>query len=382
MATTYRSLNIIKFADQELHFKLFPVQRVLLKMLYGLPLDNESEFVVHCNGWGQPASFLTEEDYAKLLFEQGRTNYKEGNTGPFQELVLPAGRRGGKTQLSAIILDYEIYKTLGHDCPQKYYGMPPSNTIQFLSLATDKDQAGLLYRETNGLSSESLILRDALANNTQSYARFQTNHDIATSSRFRYDPTSAKATLKLTFKSCIAKDQRGASNLIVVLDEAAHFANNGQASLEAIYHVVCPSVFTFTPKDPNTLAPSGLCEGKILVISSPLQKQGLFYQLFNEGMTGKSKNNRLCVQLPTWELNPSIPLSELQNERDRDPIGFYTEYGAEFYPIEKFPYNVEGEALVNGELKTNVVFRVLGEEGIVVQKNPRGGWIVTTGNVA
>ena len=109
MATTYRSLNIIKFADQELHFKLFPVQRVLLKMLYGLPLDNESEFVVHCNGWGQPASFLTEEDYAKLLFEQGRTNYKEGNTGPFQELVLPAGRRGGKTQLSAIILDYEIY---------------------------------------------------------------------------------------------------------------------------------------------------------------------------------------------------------------------------------------------------------------------------------
>lgn len=380
MATSSRSLNIIEFAVQELHFTPTPVQRVLLKMFYGLPLDNtRCDLQIKVSGWQNGGHALTEAEYAKYLFEQGRANYKEGNTGPFQELVLVAGRRGGKTQISALILNYEAYKLLGHECPQAYYGLSASNTIQLVSVSTNGDQARLLFQDVAYLAQKSKWIQGHFANSSKSFARFQTDHDIAKYGRYADDPT-ARATINLGFRSCLFKSACGAANLVVVMDEVAHFLNNGQTSPEMIYQALTPSLSVFTPKD-SSGAPIGPNEGKTVMISSPLGKEGFFYESFITGRAQTAGGKKLCLQIPSWDLNPTIPLEYLQKEHDKDPLGFFTEYGAEFYP-ERIPYNVEGEALVNGELKTNVVFRALGEDGVVVQKNPRGGWIVTTGNVA
>lgn len=62
-------------------------------------------------------------------------------------MILSIGRRSGKTTISACIAAYETYKLISKGDPQGYYGLPHSNNIQIISVATDKDQAGLLYRQ-------------------------------------------------------------------------------------------------------------------------------------------------------------------------------------------------------------------------------------------
>lgn len=169
------------------------------------------------------------------------------------------------------------------------------------------------------------------ANNTQSYARFQTPKDVERYGRYIEDPT-AKATLKVTFRSCVAKGLRGAGNICVIMDEIAHFTETGQSGAEEVYNAVVPSTSAYSPKDPtDRRIPVGPVEGRVISISSPLGKQGLFYKLFNIGMQGgKASSNMLCVQAPTWEVNPTVPATEFEKHYLKNPTVFFTEYGGEF----------------------------------------------------
>ena len=332
--------NIIEFVEapwglgmdgKESRPKLFPVQRIILKAHYGLALDDVEEFVI-TNWRRQNPVKYTEASYLKHLFDEGRCNIEEVIPGvERRELILSIGRRSGKTFLAACISAYETYKLLLKGCPQMYYGIPSTNVIQIISVATDKDQAGLLYQEVSGHFSQCGFFSPYTANNTQSYARFQTPADIARFGRFSDDGT-AKATIKVTFRSCIAKGLRGAGNLVVILDEVAHFTDGGQSSAENVYNAVTPSTSAFTPKDPNnTNNAIGPGEGRIINISSPLGRQGQFYKLFQIALKGGlASKNMLCIQAPTWEVNPTIPAEELEKHYSKDANIFDTEYGAKF----------------------------------------------------
>jgi hypothetical protein len=169
------------------------------------------------------------------------------------------------------------------------------------------------------------------ANNTQSYARFQSPKDIERYGSYHTDPT-AKATLKVTFRSCVAKGLRGAGNIVIILDEVAHFTDDGQSSADAVYNAVVPSSAAFSKKDPtNPTIPVGSVESKVISISSPLGRQGLFYRLFSTGyQSAKIAEERLCIQAPTWEVNPTVPAGFFEAEYVKDARVFFTEYGAEF----------------------------------------------------
>jgi len=136
----------------------------------------------------------------------------------------------------------------------------------------------------------------------------------------------------VSFASCIAKGLRGAGNIVVILDEVAHFTDEGHSSAENVYNAVTPSTSTFSPKDPNdNRIPIGPVEGRIISISSPLGRQGQFYKLFQIGMAGGiAAENILCIQAPTWEVNPTIPASEFEKHYSKDATNFFTEYGAAF----------------------------------------------------
>ena len=170
------------------------------------------------------------------------------------------------------------------------------------------------------------------ANNTQSYARFQTPQDIQDTCPYGDDPGAARATLYVSFRSCIAKGLRGAGNLVVILDEEAHFTDAGQSSASDVYKAVAPSTATFSPKDPNDTGNAiGEVEGRIINISSPLGKQGQFYELFQTALKGgKAANTMLAIQAPTWEVNSSLPASEYEKHYLHDAIAFNTEFGAAF----------------------------------------------------
>lgn len=170
-----------------------------------------------------------------------------------------------------------------------------------------------------------------MANTTQSFATFQTPNDIERYGSYQDNP-KARFSVKVTFRSCVAKGLRGAGNIVVILDEVAHFTDKGQSGAAEVYNAVTPSTSAFSRKDPDdSRKPIGPVEGRIILISSPLGKQGQFYRLFQIGMSGgKKSENMLCIQAPTWEVNPTVPATEFAKHYAKDVRVFMTEYGGEF----------------------------------------------------
>jgi hypothetical protein len=361
-STDDAAVDIITFVESEwgLGLKLFPVQRIILKAHYGMELDDNplgfpldapipqnhpayDEDLVDLDGYyiyrvvttdfrRQNPQYHTEASYLKYLHSEGRCNIDRVVPGKQRrEMVLSVGRRSGKTLITSCIVAYETYKLLLKGNPQAYYGSSQSNVIQLISVATDKDQAALLYREASGHFTKCDFFRPYAANATQSYATFQTPYDIEKYGSYADNP-KARFSINVTFRSCVAKGLRGGANLLVALDEVAHFGDKGQASADEVYQAVEPSTRTFSKKDPkDKTKPVGENEGRIIMISSPLGKQGLFYKQFRLGFgDNAAADNLLCIQAPTWEVNPTVPAETFVGSYLKDPNVFDTEFGAIF----------------------------------------------------
>jgi hypothetical protein len=329
-----QAADIITFAESGwgLNTQLFPAQRMMLKAAYGIPLD-EVDKRVRISDWRRSAwREMTEADYLRLLFDEGRSNIREVIEGDERhEAVWAVGRRSGKTRMASIIAAYETYKLLLKECPQEYYGLPRTDEIGIASVATDKKQAGLLYTNVSGYFAECAFFSPYMANSTQSFSRLQTPHDIERYGRYNEEDT-ARSSLFVSFSACVAKGLRGPGNMVIILDELAHFVDEGQSSAEKVYNAITPSKSAFSPKDfDNPIEPIGPVEGRIVSISSPLGRQGQFYALFQIAMRGgEASKDMLAIQAPTWEINPTIPASEFEKHYLKNQTVFFTEYGAEF----------------------------------------------------
>lgn len=329
-------------SDWGLGMRLFPAQRFIVKLYYFIELDDklpEQDWLrikIRDVLTGEVKYTLTEKEYLSFLYNEGRCNLKEQDHER-RELLLALGRRSGKTALSGIFASYEVYRLLNLYNPQAYYGLPNGNRIQIISVATDKDQAGILFNEVAGHLAKCEYFRPYQANNTQSQVNFRTPYDIDQfGSTYRengkFTSFSGKASVRLTFRGATGKGLRGAGNIVIIMDEFAHFLDVGPASAEEIYKAVTPSAAAFSPKDPNNpMLPIGGKESRIICISSPLGKSGRFFELFDQAMRGgKGAENMLAIQSPTWEINPTVPLSDLQQAYYADAVAFSGEYGAQF----------------------------------------------------
>jgi len=323
--------------------KVFPVQRFIIKMFYNLPLDDtlpagETQRITVTDMFRTKTYHtFTEREYLQYLYDEGRCNLSEQDNDR-RELILVCGRRSGKTLIAGIFASYEIYRLLSLVNPQKYYGLPQGDRIQIISVATDKEQAGILFNGVTGHITKCDYFTPYLARNTQSNVTFRTPFEIE-----KYGDTirqgdgkfvsyNGKASLRLAFKSCIAKGLRGSGNIVIVLDEFAHFQVKGQASAKEIYDAITPSKAAFSPKDPtNPMRPIGVVESRVILISSPLNKEGKFYELFHQAMAkGPGSENLLAIQVPTWEMNPTVEAGYLKEKYYSDPPVFMVEHGAEF----------------------------------------------------
>lgn len=343
------AMNIIEFIEskQGLRFApelsgtgLFPVQKFILKCYYNLPLESEEKVISIPRSWDKAGSLneddfyhFTEVEYLAWLYDQGRTNIKDLSTAANRrELVLVVGRRSGKSAISAMVAAYETYLLLRKHNPQAYYGMPDGAAIQICTVATAQDQAAMLYNEVKRHYSNCDFFTPYQSRDTQKGAGFQTPHDIERTGSIVNDGVKGLETLKVKFFSSNSSGLRGPANIVVIMDEFAFFPYTGVTSDREVFQAVTPSQATFSPKDPsNPKRPIGPVEYRRIMISSPYAKRGLFYETY---MLAKAQDegskSTLMFQIPSWEVNPTIPKDFLEAEFAKNPENFRCEYGAEF----------------------------------------------------
>jgi len=322
-------LSIIDFIDR---FKLlpnglFPVQRFVLKLYYGIPLDDKEKNIKITDRFNTKTLHdLTEVEYLVYLYDQGRCNIRVQDEIIRHELILVLGRRSGKSTLSAIIASYELYKLLRRRNPQSFYGLPANSEIRVLCVANDKEQASIVYGDMAGYVDNVDYFKSAMTNQTQTFMRFQTDQD-----RQRYGK-GGRSTIAATFKSSIAKGLRGRGIICYILDEIAFFVDDGKSSADKVYRAVNPSIAQFSPKDTKNKHRSlGASDGRAIMISSPDARDGFFYRQYQMSLSGgKASSNMLMIQAPTWEVNPTLDKSYYEVEFNKDPKSFMTEHGAEF----------------------------------------------------
>lgn len=328
-------LNIIEFIER---FKLlpnglYPVQKFILKLYYNLKLDDtlpkkEVDRIRVTKTFRQKDPvYMTEVEYLRFLYDQGRCNIGVQDGRSRKELILVIGRRSGKSTLSSLIASYELYKLLRRGYPQAYYGMPPGSEIRVLCIANDKEQASIVYQEMSGYMDQVDYFKSSKAHDTQTYLKFRSESD-----REKFGD-AGKATIAATFKSCIAKGLRGRGVMCIILDEFAFFVDeSNKSSAEAVYRALTPATKQFTPRDPSDRRiPIGPSDGRIISISSPDAKEGYFYKLYNTALAGgDAGKNMLMIQAPTWEVNTTLSEEDYEVEYAKDPRSFDTEFGAQF----------------------------------------------------
>ncbi len=330
-------LNVIEFIEKFklLPYGLFPVQKFIVKLYYNIPLDDTEKTIRVTDKFGGdvPLYTFTEKEYLEYLYDNGRCNIRVQDGKERRELILVLGRRSGKSELSSIFAAYELYKLLHRGFPQQYYGMPSASEIRVLTVANDKEQAGIVFGNMQGHLDSVDYFKDSVANATQTFLKFRTAHD-----KKKFGP-EGKASLSATFKSSIAKGLRGRGIICAILDEIAFFVDNGKSSAERVYRALTPSLAQFAPKDPkNRQRPITLSdgteaasEGRMILISSPDAKDGFFFRQYQKAMSkDKGSENMLVIQAPTWEVNPTLPKTYYEVEFHKDPVAFMTEHGAEF----------------------------------------------------
>lgn len=322
-------LSVIDFIEKFklLPYGLYPVQKFIVKLYYNIPLDNINKTIKITDKINSKTLYnLTEVEYLKYLYDQGRCNIKEQDDRHRRELILCIGRRSGKSSLSAIFAAYEIYKLLKRGNPQAFYGMPGGSEIRVLCVANDKEQASIVYGDMQSHVESVDYFKNSIANTTQTFLKFRTEND-----RKKFGDVG-KGTITATFKSSIAKGLRGRGVICAILDEIAFFVDDGRSSAERIYGAITPSLAQFSPRDPlDKLRPIGPSEGRMILISSPDAKEGFFYRLFQQAMSNsKGSSDMLVIQAPTWEVNPTLDSSYYEKEYHKNPAVFMTEHGAEF----------------------------------------------------
>ncbi len=316
-------LDIFSFCTNILQVVPTPVQRFILKCFYGMSLDKKTKDIIVSDHFNEKTLYhLTEYDYWKFLREQERISLQDPeklSSLNYWTLCLPIGRRGGKTFLSAVITSYETYRLLSIHNPQEFFGIDEASEIQFTTVATARPQAALLYGMARNFIQRGSVFSKHRVNDTQHYILLESSYDIE-----RYGK-GQRPSIKITFNSCISRTLRGPGNMIGIMDECCHYIteSDSASSDRQVYNALDPSIASFN-KDRRMY-------GKMIMISSPLNRAGIMYEKYKEALLNGDENGILMIQAPSWEVNPkNVPSAYLRTKYREDKENYEREFGAQF----------------------------------------------------
>lgn len=287
--------------------------------------------------WKPPISvidFATRPELLNLkLYPKQKEVLEAFWEGDYSSGVWCLGRRSGKTTMAAVCIIYaavmyaEIFK-------QK---VRENEDFYLLFLANSKDQAVIAMSMVQQLLKGSELLRKLIKGKPSSTCISLKNGAV-----FKVLPANSRTT-------------RGLACAFAIFDEAGHFLDtNGNAAGDSLYAAISPATAQFGEY------------GKILMLSSPWAKQGIFWDLYQ--MAIAPGNERIYLaNYPTWEMNPTIPASFYEQERKLKPDLFRVEYGAEFL------------ANAAGYLDSETVERAINKErgNLSAQAKYRGKYILS-----
>jgi len=284
-------LNVLQFVESPLGLgcdTLYPVQRIVLKLIYGLSLDDHDPIPIRIDHTGTTRDF-TEFEYAEWLKAEGRFRGKAGS----EQVNLVMCRRGGKTFMSHLILAYETYLTLAANRNQ---------LTDLVRVTVNKDLA--LHHHTD---------LDNTCNKCH-YLKGQCHTQTRTSLYFSDDDRKDKARVTSCSIRSAPNTIRGRWLRTAVLDEAAYM--NEEALRKTITTV--RQAYFASP------------ERRMILTSSPSYAEGTFYE-HHTGYAG------LALRIPTWEANADVDNAFLIKQHEKAPENFAVEYGAEFKKPEPKP---------------------------------------------
>lgn len=329
----------LNFLGQDPPLKLWPMQRIVLKMFYRGTRGNEHlELDDHELETLEEIARQEDLDYIEEYggFRQVIEKYKRRVLHNI--LVLVMGRRSSKTLMVSIIAAYEAYRLLEtpDGNPHRFYGMSPDKPIAILNVAVSEAQAyDPLFLEIRSRLARSPYFSDKINHeaSTSSVIYLLTDNDKRENAKREKRGMSIRVDGSVVLKSGHSNSAslRGQAAICILFDEFAHFmSSTGKQSGDEVYNALTPSVQQFG------------VDGKIVLLSDPRGKEGMFWRLFQmsqdrelvrDGEYRQLNDEILAIQLPTWRMNPSKDFSREHLERTKrpqDPVAFSTSYAARF----------------------------------------------------
>ena len=241
--------------------------RALLAGFYGLPLDE-----------------------AELELFRRITALPEPVQEPLLELWLAVGRRGGKSQIAALIA---VYEAAFKDYSKQ---LAPGEVATVMVLACDRKQARTVMRYVAGLLHSNPMLERMI---------------------YREQGESIELTNRTVIEVSTASFRavRGYTLAAVIADEIAFWRSDESANPDKeIINALRPAMATL--------------DGRLIALSSPYAKRGALWDTYcrHYGKPGKI----LVAQAPTRTMNPSLPERVVKDAMERDPEAARAEYLAQF----------------------------------------------------
>lgn len=247
---------------------------------------------------------------------------------PDGNMYVSNGFMSHNTFIAALICAYESYRLISKGNPQKYYGLTPGQKIKIITVATNGDQAKIASDMIRTIITSSPWLSKFYEGHNQQVIRLRTKYEF---------DHNLEASLIVEAMACTGPGIRGHTVIVAILDELAHFSDSsGARGGDAVYYSLTPSIATFG------------VDGKILALSNPYQKTGIFFTQYVKAM-GNGIDPPLqhirAFKIPSWEMNETLDFQFFKNEYELNPESFDYEYGAEFagsiQGFFKYPEKIE-----------------------------------------
>jgi len=214
------------------------------------------------------------------------------------ELVVVAGRRGGKTVITSVIEAYELFKLLILKEPWRHYELLPDSWIYLVNLATEEKQAKrTIFSVVEGVIDNSPFFQDF---NQDSFAMH------------RAFPEQKVDCLAIPSS---AASQVGTTVKAVFYDEIARLAEKrGDDNAWFVYDSLRGSTKSFGLK------------GIKVSISSPVHSSDIIMTLYDEA---EKNPHILAYMYKSWEMNPRLTIDDFASDFARDPRTAMRDYGCD-----------------------------------------------------